>query len=343
MTVHCFTSFNFSYLSKARVFASSLRKHHPDWYILAVISDREPEGFAFEIQNEDFDQVIWTDELFGDDTPSWMFKHDIVELCTAVKGPVLKKLVDSGANKIFYLDPDIVVFESLQPLVDALDEASILLTPHQIDPDSSHRAINDNEMCSLRHGVYNLGFLAIRNDDDGRRFANWWSDRLKYFCYDDIPNGLFVDQRWCDLIPALFDNVAVIRDPGYNVASWNLSNRHLDITRKGEILVNHRPLRFYHFTKLGPIGDLMTQRYAGDNVEVYEIWTWYRFEVERLTDPSIPNKWWHFGTFDNGEEIPKNLRVLFRNREDLQQAFSAPFAAGPGTLLEWYKNMRVGA
>ncbi len=59
----------------------------------------------------------------------------------------------------------------------------------------------------------------------GRRFIDWWADRLRQFCYDEVPNGLFTDQRWVDLAPAFFDDIAIVRDPQYNVATWNLTHR----------------------------------------------------------------------------------------------------------------------
>ena len=37
----------------------------------------------------------------------------------------------------------------------------------------------------------------------GRRFIDWWADRLRQFCYDEVPNGLFTDQRWVDLAPGV--------------------------------------------------------------------------------------------------------------------------------------------
>src|SRR6185295_16175407 len=244
MKIHCFTSFSFSYLAKARVLAATLKKHHPDWYLWAVISDREPAGFTFNIENESFDRVIWGDEIFGYERPSWLFKHDVVELCTAVKGPALKRLVETtDADKIFYFDPDIAILNSLEPLTDALDSASILLTPHQLEPDSTPAAILDNEVASLRYGTYNLGFVAIRTDCDGRSFAAWWDERLTQYCYDEPSSGIFVDQKWCELVPAFFNNVKIVRDPGCNVASWNLSKRQILIDRTGEILVNGSVLR----------------------------------------------------------------------------------------------------
>ncbi len=49
----------------------------------------------------------------------------------------------------------------------------------------------------------------------------------------------FTDQRWCDLVPSLFDRVHIERDPGYNVASWNLSTRRIQILATGNIVVNN--------------------------------------------------------------------------------------------------------
>ncbi|HSF93891.1 MAG TPA: hypothetical protein VLA52_02615 [Thermohalobaculum sp.] len=340
MAVHCYTSFTFSYLAKARVLAATLKRHHPDWILWAVITDRAPEGFDFDPAEEEFDRVVWAHEMFAE---SWLFGHDVVEACTAVKGKALQLLLDQpDCEKAFYFDPDIAVFGPLDPLAEALDPgpdgASILLTPHQVDPEGPRSAVIDNEVASLAYGTYNLGFIAVLNDAEGRRCADWWAERLRDWCHDRLDIGVFVDQKWCNQIPAFFDRVRIIRDPGYNVASWNLGRRRIDITPEGDILINgaHR-LRFFHFTKLGPIGDAMTQRYARDNVEVYEIWAWYRMKVEAFTDPRIPKGWWHYAAFENGMPIAKPMRVLYRERRDLQAAFPDPRATGENSYLNWMR------
>lgn len=341
MTICCFTSFTFSYLAKARVLALSLKRHHPDWHFVAVITDQTPPGFTFDPTLEPFDDLIWSDDLIQQDWEPWIFKHDVVEACTAVKGPALEALASYGADKIFYLDPDTAVFGSLAPLADLLDEHSILLTPHQLEPDDVPSAIIDNEVGSLQHGIYNLGFAAIRADNEGIRFAKWWKDRLLKYCYDDIPNGIFVDQRWCDLAPGFFERLHIVRDPGCNVASWNLSRRVITIGEDGAIRCNGGPLRFFHFTKLGPVGDTMTERYARDNIEVYELWAWYRRQVEKNTTPGVGARWWHYGTFKDGTPIPKQARVLYRHRVDLQSAFPKPFNIGPDSYLAWLNREGV--
>jgi len=196
-------------------------------------------------------------------------------------------------------------------------------------------AVVDNEITSLATGIYNLGFLAISTRVEGRRFAKWWSERLLLFCHDDIPRGLFVDQRWCDHVPSFFENVRIIKDPGYNVASWNLSQRKLTIDKAGTILVNNHPLRFWHFTKLGALGDTMTRKYAGANFEVYELWRWYRSQVNASALDNVPAKYWYYGKYSDGAPIKGPHRLLYRSRRDLQEAFPDPFKSGSGSYQEW--------
>jgi hypothetical protein len=338
MNVLCYSSFTFTYLNRARVLFRTLRRFHPEWTLAALITDRPPEGFAFDPANEPFDRLVWAGDLDIPQFEAWLFKHDVVEACTAVKGPFIREACDWGFDAVIYLDPDTALLGGLDPLVDWLGEHDILLTPHLIDANTDHAAILDNDLSASRTGIFNLGFVAIRTHGEGRRFAEWWRDRLLRYCYDDMPNGLFVDQRWCDHVPALFDKVKVIRDPGYNVASWNLSTRTVEVGKDGRITVNGAPLRFWHFTKLGPLGDTMTRRYAGRNFPVYEIWAWYRREVAKATDPAIPERWWAYGTYEDGRPIAKQERVLYRERVDLQQAFPNPFASGQGSFQAWLET-----
>ncbi len=335
--IACFTSINFAYLNRARILATSLKRFHPDWTMIVCITDRPSPGFDFDLAKEPFDEAIWAEDLPIENIHAWLFKHDVVEVCTAVKGPVLKLLCSSGAEKVFYLDPDIAVFSPLTSLVEELDSSDILLTPHQLTPDVEYTAILDNEICSLQHGIYNLGFVAINTKGDGKRFANWWNDRLMSFCCADLPNGLFVDQRWCDLAPAFFEKLKIIRDPGCNVASWNLSTREISSSDDGSVLVNGQPLKFYHFTKIDTVGLTMTEKYAKDNLNVYELIGWYQHQLDLNTSHQINPSWWHYGTYHSGEKIKKSHRVLYRNRRDLQEAFPEPHSDQKNSYLTWLK------
>lgn len=334
--VHCFTSISFSYLDRARVLAETVKRFHPDWTLWLFVSDRAPEGFAFDPDTELFDQVVWIDELPIVERMSWIFKHDVIELCTAVKGPMLVRLLERGAENVVYLDPDIALFSDLHEIERLLDARSIVLTPHIVDPENGHQAIIDNEVGTLKHGTYNLGFLAIRNRPEGIRFARWWQDRLLNYCYDDIENGVFTDQRWCDLIPGFFDDVHVLRDPGYNVASWNLNRRPITFDSQGTIRAAGEKLRFFHFTKINAIGEVMLARYAGEAVGAFELLKWYRGRLAHHATSGLPRRWWAFSVFEDGEPIRREHRLLYRSRADLQTAFPNPFSSEAHSYRDWF-------
>ncbi|MBX9616223.1 MAG: hypothetical protein K2X25_11560 [Caulobacteraceae bacterium] len=336
MKVLGFSSFTFAYLDRARVLFRTWRHHHPDWELVALITDRPPPGVDIDLDAEDFDRIVWFEDLNLPSPVSWLFGHDVVEACTAVKGPFVHQACEAGTwDAIVYLDPDIAVLNTLNPVIDLLEAHGGVLTPHLLEPEEEPRAILDNELATLRTGIFNLGFLAIRTTGEGARFARWWNDRLLSFCHDDIPRGLFVDQRWCDHVPALFGSFHILRDPGYNVASWNLSKRHVSIDWAGEVRVNGALLRFWHFTKLGPVGESMTRLYARSNYPVYELWAWYRRLIEAAGDPRIPGRYWAYGLYADGRPIEKSHRELYRYQPDLAARFPDPFASGPGSYQTW--------
>jgi hypothetical protein len=338
--VACYTSFTYAYLSRARILLETLRRAHPDWQISALLVDEPPDGIDEAAALAGFDHVTKLADLNIPRPTAWLFKHDVVEACTAVKGHMMVRLLEQGADIVVYFDPDIAVFHPIDAVLAALETASIALTPHQLEPNDTDAAVRDNEITSLQYGIFNLGFAAVRNDVHGRAFAKWWSEQLYRACYDDVPHGIFTDQKYCDLVPALFEGLHVIRDPGCNVASWNLSRRTLRFAPDGRLLVNGSPLKFYHFTKIGGVGDLMTERYAVANMEVLEVWAWYKRQVEAKALAGMPERYWHYAQFADGTPIIKPIRELFRTRPDLMRAFDNPFAVGPGTYRAWLEHER---
>jgi hypothetical protein len=324
MTVAAYTSFNKRYLPRALILASTLARHNPSVIRVAVMVDELTASERALIQTH-FDRIILADELFPkDEFRPWMFGHDVVEACTAVKGRALTFLLEEGHEKVIYLDPDVALFSSLDRVIEGLDSSSVLLTPHQVQPEDSAGPL-ENERSGLRYGVFNLGFLAVKNDEKGLAVARWWNDRLWRFCIDDPANGLFTDQKWFDLAPCLFDGIGVLRDPGYNVASWNLNRRNISI--RNEIMVNdvHR-LVFFHFTKVRGIGDLMLQRNAIDWGPVKEVYLWYlrQLDGKELLCRGVEMQW-AYHAYDNGQPIALEHRRLFRGDASLQRTFVDPF------------------
>jgi hypothetical protein len=278
--------------------------------------------------------MIRIDDLGISNLEQWVFQHDVVELCTAVKGHVLCHLLESGAERVIYIDPDIALLSRLDEVVSLLETQNIVLTPHILHTETERGGILDNEIGPLKWGIYNLGFLAVRNSEETGRFARWWRDRLHDFCFDDVPNGLFTDQRWCDHVPALFTGVHILRHPGYNVASWNLGQRKLSSSTDGFINAAGAPLRFFHFTKVNTAGALMLEQYCSDRAEVFELLQWYRRLLEANRVAGLPPNWWGFSRYGSGEVIEKRARVSYRMSSELRERIPNPFTAGPAAFAQ---------
>lgn len=324
-TMHLFTSITANYIPKARVLATSVKQFHPDAQFHLVLCDRLPKSIT--VENDPFDSIINIEGLPIPDLKSWIFKHSVVEMCTGVKGVAFLEIIRRyNCHKVLYLDPDIVVLSKLDSILEKLDDYSILLTPHLTIPEKSIEAVMDNEICSLRHGVFNLGFLAIRNSEQGMHFLDWWSTRCLEFCYDNIPGGLFTDQKWIDLAPAFFDNLYILREPVYNVATWNLTNRLATGNLTKGIFIDNQPLCFYHFSGFDS-GDqeIMLKKYGSSSPVLFQLRTWYIEQCKQMGQDELGKLPCVYSYFDNSELIAKEQRLLYRQRIDLQKAYKNPF------------------
>ncbi len=338
--IHLFTCAACNYIPKVRLLFQSIRKYHSNWKLHLALADDLPDHI--DISRESFDHVWPIANLNIQYWRGWAFCHNIVELATAIKPFAILKLIElPDAGKIIYMDPDMVVFSKLDDILKALDESSLLLTPHLTEPEEDIQAVMDNEICSLKHGIYNLGFIGIAVNENSRRFANWWAKRLYHFCRADIKNGLFTDQRWIDLVPAFFENVAIMRSPRHNVASWNLTHRHVTGDFESGFFVNDEPLGFYHFTGFDSgAHDIMVIKNIGANDSVRLLLNWYKKHTQELSKDPLASLPWAFARFSNGTPITNVQRLVYRERQDLQQAFPDPFEA-QGFLRWWNTQAKI--
>jgi len=334
--LHIFTSAACNYIPKVRMLFRSLREIHPEAVLHLALADEQTP--LLDLNTEPFDEVMTVADLGIPDWRPWAFCHSIVELATAIKPFYLKHLLErEDCGRVLYLDPDMVAFSRLDDILETLDEANIVLTPHQIDPESTLPAIMDNEICSLKHGIYNLGFIGVTNTAEGHRFAAWWASRVYHFCRSEIHNGLFTDQRWIDLVPAFFNGVAISRSPRHNVATWNLTTRLLTKNAEGNYLVDDEPLCFYHFTGFDSGAHrIMACRNAPNNTAVRSLVDWYEDSTKDLAQDPLSQVPWAYGNYSNAKPITRVHRFIYRERVDLQRAFPNPFdASANNSFYNW--------
>ena len=239
----CFTICSRNFLAFAKTLFQTLKEHHPEIQFYVALCDAPAP--PFNPAEEPF-PFIYLDDL---DLPEWREmsqRYNITEFNTAIKPFVFRHLMKRRvADAIIYLDPDIIVKGRMVELEQAFADGALgVLTPHVTGP-AENVEVSDVKM--LQYGVYNLGFAAFRACPEADEAMAWWGRRLIKDCVIKLEEGLFVDQKWADLLPAYLPRLHVLRHPGYNVAYWNVAQRRVTL-ENGVYKVNGEPLRFAHFS-----------------------------------------------------------------------------------------------
>ncbi len=302
-----FTICTCNYIAYALTLHQSLRRVRPDaefFLFLAdepVLSDTPPDV-----------NVIPVAALQLPRMREMAFRYTLMEFSTAIKAACFQHLLaERGFSHAVYLDPDIQVFRPLEGVEAAFsDGASAVLTPHLLSPLDCDRSPTDFDI--LRSGTFNLGFAAFSDTPEARDFLSWWGRKLETDCLVDLERGLFVDQKFVEFAPCFVQRLCILRHPGYNVAYWNLANRHI-VRDGGAYVVNGQPLVFFHFSGVvpgrpeilskhqdtlaklepGPVADLVSDYLDRIAANGHERWS------------KVP---YRFGRFSNGRPIPLPMR-----------------------------------
>ena len=137
------------------------------------------------------------------------------------------------------------------------------------------------------------------------------------------PSGLFTDQRWVDLAPAFFDDIAIVRDPQYNVATWNLTHRRATGTAPYDIQINGRPLVFYHFSGFDSGAQkIMLDRYGAHSPVLFELRDWYIARCEELGQSTLSSDRLH-------------LQLVFQRRADHRRTIVCSTGAAQDLMLRF--------
>jgi hypothetical protein len=272
-----FTLCSNNYLAQAKTLGDSVLKLYPDSkFVIGLVDyldDQVDYSFFQGLEILPFDQLGFSE--FED----MLVRYNVIEFNTAVKPFFIGYLWKSYGtdHQIIYLDPDIVLYRPLEHVREALNSHSLVLTPMFCEAPAETSL---DELVALRHGMFNLGFIALRHTDESNRLIKWWKARLRTHCLIDKPRGIFVDQKWMDLAPLLFDEVFILKHRGYNMAWWNFAERKL-LDSGSDYSVNQpdQLLYFFHFSGFEPGSKYITGR-SGESQFAYK----NRPELKRLAE-----------------------------------------------------------
>jgi len=274
-----------NYLPQARILGRSFLEHHPDADFCVVVVDRPLEASQI-VESGVRIYTVHDIDLGAEGYAHMAAIYDVTEFATALKPFALRHLLHEY-DCVFYIDPDIKVFAPLDPLREMTEEFGWSVTPHVTSP-IARTGAQPTEQEIKGAGIYNLGYVGVTRRSIP--MLNWWSERLRRDAIIDVPNQLFTDQRWMDMAVAIFP-AYVERTTSYNVAYWNLDQRH--VWKEGETyMVNEDVLRFFHFSGYDPETPHWISKYQtrvprvllSDNQYVAELCDLYGRELLNVRD-----------------------------------------------------------
>jgi hypothetical protein len=312
-----------SYLSFARVLAQSFREHHPDVPFFVLLAD-EVDGW-FDPAAEPF-HLLRLSDLGIARLERFRFHYTQQPLSYAATPWLLSHLLDRGFDSVAFFKQESLVLGDHTPAFEKLETCSIVLTPHLLAPLEDA----DRELNILLSGTFNIGFLGVSTK--AREFLAWWQDRVFAHCRHSVAEGMHWEQRWIDLVPALFEDVCILRDPGANVGHWNLPERDVQTCRL---------FRFSGFSPDDPATPTkhsarLTMANLGPAAAVFDR---YRSLLEKAGYHETKSWPYAYGFFDNGVPVPDLLRRMYLELGEEVAAFGDPLRTGsPHSYYQWLKQ-----
>lgn len=298
-----------NYVGKALVLFESYKMHHPDHDFYLVLVDRKRE---LNIQKLGLN-LIWAEDLPIDNFLQHAFEYDVIEFNTNVKPSALKLLL-KDYEKVLYLDPDIKIYSPLTVVFDALEKASVAVTPHSNTPILDGKKPDDLEL--LKFGAFNLGFVGVSQTDEGFSFLDWWSDRCLDYGFYEPQLGLAVDQKWVGLAPCFFPSLIILHDVGLNLAFWNLHERQISRGDNVWMVNENIPLKFIHFSSFSTsspesIAQKQTRYAPGSRPDFIELAKIYAQELLGQDSDEFSRQPYGYDYFDDGIYITPALRRFY--------------------------------
>jgi hypothetical protein len=236
------TYFDYGYIARGIAMIESLR-NHGDWNSVVVICldqttkeylDTQASRLKLEVKSLEslmqmFPQLLDTKE-----------NRSLIEFYFSLSPFVVRcALKDKSPNHVsIYVDSDMYFFSNPKKIVDDIDSSSVAITRHDFPSFLSS--------FEKTYGSFNVGLMAFRNDIEGRKVLEWWSDQCIAWCYDYPEDGKYADQGYLNSFPKITKNLTVLENPTYNLAPWNTAQRKPK-HKSGQVLVGGQSLTCFHF------------------------------------------------------------------------------------------------
>lgn len=243
---HFCTYFDSYYLSRALALYESLTRHCGEFQLWTLCMDDASYETLSRLKLKGV-RPISRSEFLAHDPELAAAEHTRSKIefyFTCTPSLPLYVFRNSKAELVTYMDADLFFYADPTPIYEEMGDRSIFIIEHRFGPQHGHLTM---------HGVFNVGLMAFRRDEQGLACLNRWREQCIEWCYDRLEDGRFADQKYLDEWPERYSSLCVLQHKGAGIAPWNLAN--YQVTARGEALfVDEDPLLVYHFHGLKQSG-----------------------------------------------------------------------------------------
>lgn len=317
------------FLAFARVLGNSIREHHPEIEFFALVADtatgESHDGPYCKLTLDDIGIASRNERLFLYSKKAFL---------SSIKPDLMLHLLQQGFSSVLYLDADMLLLDRIDDILHGIESHSLTLTPHLRN--ATHiQSPHCSEQHLLLTGIYNAGFIGAAAKEETLAFLKWWAGRLEKSCVYDMPEGMHFDQRWLDLAPSYVGDLNIIRDPGINMAYWNLQEANPRQEQQHDLAC-----RLFHFSGFDPEHPDRLTIYQPDLAGDPSLARLCRDYQARLLEAGLSmtrSTPWPWGRFSNGKKIKAAHRRCHQELQLAGRDFGEPFDARG--YLRWFDGL----
>jgi glycosyltransferase involved in cell wall biosynthesis len=223
-------------LARARVLVSTFHEHHPGESFTVLVLDG-----AASIAGA---RILGLHEVVGDEGELIAAANPPGALDAAVLPYLLRMLANERPGPVVYLAPGLRVLCPIDELVRLLDDHEIAIVPRLV---AEHYSAARSMTGAPLGSVFSHRLLGLRPGPAAERLLSEWP---RYFtpAAGDDDGGV---RAWFDGLPAIAENVGVLRDPRYGLDPRTL--RDWSAASDGDaLLIAGESARTFDFTDMDP-------------------------------------------------------------------------------------------
>jgi hypothetical protein len=239
------TLFNWVFLPQGIALYRSLEQtcgDGDDWVLYVLCMDSLTFDVLAELSFARL-RMIRFEEIEDEALRAARANRTFAEFCWTCTTPLLLYVQKAHGvqSVVTYVDSDLRFFSAPSVIFQELGAGSIFIHEHAFAPEYLH----------LRQiaGRFNVGLIAVRNDQEGRACLERWRDQCLRECLFDPDAGKCGDQNYLDDWPELYTGLVVSSNAGVGVAPWNITKYNLRSNGR-RVMVDDHPIVFYHYHSL---------------------------------------------------------------------------------------------